>query len=71
MAEVGGALCIGGRVRGSEDLAGETGLVGSDNVLEDVALGDDLGTSVGLERVAGVVVPVVVDGVEETVMDPC
>ncbi|CAH0057350.1 unnamed protein product [Clonostachys solani] len=67
VAEVGGAGRVGGAVGAGEHLAGTSRLDGSDDVLEHVALGDNHGARVDLERVAVVVVPVVVDGVEEGV----
>jgi hypothetical protein len=51
----------------SKDLASKASLGSGNNVLEDVALSDDLGASVGLEGVLGVGVEVVVDSVEEGV----
>lgn len=52
---------------GSKDLAGKTSLRRGHDVLESIALSDDLGTSVGLESVTGVGVEVVADGVEKGV----
>jgi hypothetical protein len=52
---------------GGKDLAGETSLRGLLDVLESVALSDNLGTGVGLESVARVGIEVVADGVEERV----
>lgn len=66
-AEVGLA---GGAVGGrgdSEELTGDGALHRLDNILEDVALGEDVGTGADLEGVAAVVIPVVVDGVEKSV----
>ena len=68
VAERARAGGVGAGVGAGEELAGggvgvERGL----DVLEDVALGDGLAARVDLEGVAGVVVPVVVDGVEEGV----
>jgi hypothetical protein len=62
-------ISLAGRVvgSGSKDLAGKTRLGSRNNVLEDVALSDDLGAGIGLEGVLGVGVEVVVDGVEEGV----
>lgn len=68
MAERGRADSIGSSARAGEELAGEAGgLDGSNNILEDVAFSNDLATGTNLESVAGVVIPVVVDSVEESV----
>ena len=68
VAEVRRADGVSRGARAGEELAGEAGgLDRSNDVLEDVALGDGLAARVDLEGVAGVVVPVVVDGVEEGV----
>lgn len=66
-AEGGGAR--GSRVgRGNgEELAIDRGLNGGTNVLEDVALGQNVATGADLESVAAVVVPVVVDSVKKGV----
>ena len=65
MAKVLLARCIVGS-RGKE-LSCKTSLGGCLDVLENVALGDNLGTSIGLKGVARVGVEVVVDGVEKGV----
>lgn len=68
VAEVRRADGVSRGARAGEELAGEAGgLDRSNDVLEDIALGDDLATGTNLESVAGVVVPVVVDDVEESV----
>lgn len=68
VAEVGRADSVSRGARAGEELAGEAGgLDRSNDVLEDIALGDDLATGTNLESVASVVVPVVVDDVEEGV----
>jgi hypothetical protein len=70
---VGLAVAAHGGLAGStvgtdgEDLAGETSLSRGLDVLEHVALSDDLSAGVGLERVLRVLVEVVVDGVEKGV----
>ena len=51
----------------SKDLAGKTRLRRGLDVLEGIALSDNLGTGVGLESVTGVGVEVVADSVEEGV----
>ena len=48
-------------------MAVDGGQEGSDDVLEDVALGENVATSTDVESVAAVGVPVVVDGVEKSV----
>lgn len=65
VAEVLLAGCVVGSRR--EELARKTRLSGSLDVLEYVALSDNLGTRVGLEGVSGVGVEVVVDGVDKGV----
>jgi hypothetical protein len=68
VAERSRADSIGSSARAGEELAGEAGgLDGSNNVLEDIAFSNDLATGTNLESVAGVIVPVVVDSVEESV----
>jgi hypothetical protein len=62
-----GASGVGARVGAAEELASAVGVDRVDDVLEDVALGDDLAAGVDLEGMALDVVPVVVDGVEESV----
>lgn len=67
VSEVGGASCVGGAIWRGEHEACDGRVLGGDDVLEDVALGDDHGARVNLKGVARVGVPVVVDGVEESV----
>ncbi|KAI6773128.1 hypothetical protein HG530_004086 [Fusarium avenaceum] len=68
VAEIGRADSVGRSARAGEELAGEAGgLEGSNNVLEDITFSNDLATGANLESVAGVVIPVVVDSVEESV----
>lgn len=67
MAESGGAGCVGAGAWTGEELAGESGLNGCSDVLEDVALGHNLGARADLEGMTGIVIPVVVNGVEEGV----
>jgi hypothetical protein len=67
VAEAAGAGSVGRSIGAGEDLAGGTLLDSGLDVLEQVALGDDLGLVAGLEGVAGVALPVVVDGVENGV----
>lgn len=61
-------VCLAGSVvgAGGEDLARETGLGGRIDVLENIALGENVGTGVSLEGV-GDGVEVVVNGVEQSV----
>lgn len=66
-AEVGGADGVAGGVGGGEELALNVGQDGGGDVLEDVALGENHGTGVDLESVVGGRVPVVVDGVQQSV----
>lgn len=61
------ALRVGRRARAGENLSTESGLHGLLDVLEDIALSNDLSTRVGLEGVVGVAVEVVVDSMEESV----
>lgn len=67
VAEIGGAGRVGAGAWAGEELAGEAGLDGCSDVLEDVALGHNLGASADLEGMTGIIVPVVVDCVEEGV----
>lgn len=60
-AEVGRAGLVGASAGRSEDLTLDGALSHGRDVLEDVALGEDVGAGANLEGVAGVVVPVVVD----------
>jgi hypothetical protein len=57
---------LGGAGRGKQG-ALSARLDGGVDILEDVALGDDVGAATDLEGVAGVVVPVVVDLIRELV----
>lgn len=66
-SEVGGANLVNASARRSEQLSINGRLNNSIDVLENVALGEDVTTGTDLECVAGVVVPVVVDGVQESV----
>lgn len=50
--------------RGSKQLALDAGLDGSGDVREEITLSEDVGAGADLKGVAGVVVPVVVDGVQ-------
>lgn len=67
VAEAAGAGSVGGSIGAGKDCAGRTLLDSGLDVLEQVALSDDLGLVAGLEGVAGVALPVVVDGVENGV----
>lgn len=67
MAQVRLALGVGAGVRAAEQLARVPVLDRRVDVLEDVSLGEDHAAGVDLEGVARVVVPVVVDGVEDGV----
>lgn len=67
MANTAGAGSVGGSIRAGKDGAGGSLLDSSLDVLEEVALCENLGLVAGLEGVAGVVGPVVVDGVEDGV----
>lgn len=60
-AEVGAAHLVLSSGWGSEEGAVNGGLDNGVDVLEDVALSEDVATGADLEGVAGVVVPVVVD----------
>jgi hypothetical protein len=67
-AQSGRASGVGRGAGSSEDLSARgAGVDGRGDVLESVALGDDGGAGADLEGVAAVGVPVVVDGVEESV----
>lgn len=67
MSEVGGTGCVGGGRWSSEELTRDWRFSDDWDVLENVALSDDVGTGTDLERVSGVVVPVVVNGMEDGV----
>lgn len=67
VSKVGGASSVGGRGWSSEELTINWGLGDNWDVLEDVTLSDDVSTGTNLERVSGVVVPVVVDSMEKGV----
>lgn len=60
-AERCGARAAGRGAGDGEELTGLAGFDGEDDVLEDVALCEDVGTGSDLEGVARVLVPVVVD----------
>jgi hypothetical protein len=62
-----GRLALGVRAHAVVQLAWQTGLLRLNNVLEDIALSNDLGAGIGLESMLAVGVEVVVDGVEEGV----
>lgn len=63
MANAVGAGSVSRSVGAGEDGASRTLLDSSLDVLEQVALGEDLGVVAGLEGVTRVALPVVVDGV--------
>lgn len=65
--QVSRADLVSGSIRGSEKLSINRRLNNSINVLENVALSQDVTTRTDLERVAAVVVPVVVHSVQESV----
>lgn len=67
MSEVGRANGVGSIGWSSEELSDNWVLDNNWDVLEDVTLGDDVTTGTDLESVSTVVVPVVVDSVEEGV----
>lgn len=68
VAEVGVAHLVGAGARGGEDAAVDRTLLDRVvDVLEDVALCNDLGAAADFESVALDLVPVIVDGVEEGV----
>jgi hypothetical protein len=68
MAEIRRAHSIGGGAGAREELTSEARfLEWCSHILEDVAFSDDLAASTDFEGVSGVIVPVVVDGVEKGV----
>lgn len=68
MAEVRWADGVGSGARAREELTSEARcLEWCSYILEDVAFSDDLAASTDFEGVSGVIVPVVVDGVEKGV----
>lgn len=66
-SKVSRANLVGGSIGRSEELSINGGLSNNIDVLENVALSEDVTTGTNLEGVAGVVVPVVVDSVQESV----
>ena len=67
VSKIGGAGCVGAGRWSSEELTVNRRFSDDWNVLENVALSDDVGTGTDLERVSRVVVPVVVNGVKDGV----
>jgi hypothetical protein len=67
VTNIAGASSVGGSIRAGKDGTGRSLLDSGLDVLEEVSLGENLGFVAGLEGVAGVVGPVVVDGVEDGV----
>lgn len=67
VSEVLGASSVRGGGWGSEEFTSNWGLSNNWDVLKNVALSDDVSTGTDFERVSGVVVPVVVDSVEDGV----
>lgn len=67
MAKVVLALSVGVAIGRSKHATTKARLHSLNNVLEDVALGDDLTASIDLERVSAVSIEVVTDGMEHSV----
>ena len=67
MSQICRASSISRRTWSREDFSVNRRLRDNRDVLEDIALSDDVGALANLKRVSAVVIPVVVDGMEEGV----